>query len=156
MQTPTYKTASKELLDQAAQELADGDVRQASEKGWGAAAQMVKAVAQQRGWRHDGHAYLYRAVATLADETGDTDLHNLFHVASSLHINFYENWLPGSMVQSGLSDVQRFLDKLDPLAASLGHSAWYRILNCWRSTAAMTSSLPACNWLTRPTVNLAK
>ena len=51
-----YKSAGRELLEKARDELAQGDLRQASEKGWGAAAQMVKAVAERRGWRHDGHA----------------------------------------------------------------------------------------------------
>ena len=37
------------MLDQANAELETGDLRQASEKGWGAAAQIVKAAAQNRG-----------------------------------------------------------------------------------------------------------
>ena len=52
-QAPTYRAAGKELFGQAIQELADGGPRQASEKGWGAAAQMVKAMAEQRGWQHN-------------------------------------------------------------------------------------------------------
>ena len=43
-----YRSAATQLLAQARQELARGDVRQASEKGWGAAAQAVKAVAESR------------------------------------------------------------------------------------------------------------
>ena len=38
MTPPTYQTASRHLLAQAGVELAAGDTRQASEKGWGAAA----------------------------------------------------------------------------------------------------------------------
>ena len=52
MQAPQYRAAGRELLAQAKQELAAGDPRQASEKGWGAAAQMVKALAADRGWPH--------------------------------------------------------------------------------------------------------
>ena len=40
MATQTYQTASRHLLAQARVELAAGDTRQASEKGWGAAAQI--------------------------------------------------------------------------------------------------------------------
>ena len=36
MQTVTYQEAARQLLDQGFAELADGDTRQASEKGWGA------------------------------------------------------------------------------------------------------------------------
>ncbi len=61
-QAREYSGAGRDLLVKAREELAQGDVRQASEKGWGAAAQMVRAVAEQRGWEHTGHALLYQAV----------------------------------------------------------------------------------------------
>jgi hypothetical protein len=115
MQVRTYRSASKELLEQAMNELAQGDVRQASEKGWGAAAQMVKAVAQQRGWSHNHHALLHQIVDNLAKETGDNELHQLFHTANSLHINFYENWSTPNGVASGIHDIERLVEKLEPL-----------------------------------------
>ena len=74
MTTQQYHVASRRLLAQARSELAAGDLRQSSEKGWGAAAQMVKAIAQQRGWRHGGHELLYDAVSILAREAGDDDI----------------------------------------------------------------------------------
>ena len=49
MATQKYQQQSRHLLTQALRELDQGDLVQASEKGWGAAAQMVKAVAEQRG-----------------------------------------------------------------------------------------------------------
>ena len=49
MATQTYQQASQRFLAQAKQELAAGDLPQASEKGWGATAQILKAVAEQRG-----------------------------------------------------------------------------------------------------------
>ena len=79
MATRTYHSASRRLLEQAREELAKGDVRQSSEKGWGAAAQMVKAVADQRGWEHAGHRQLFTAVRRLRDETGDQDIRRLFN-----------------------------------------------------------------------------
>ena len=48
-QTKTYQERSWAFLAKAREELAVGDLEQASEKGWGAAAMMVKAVAGQRG-----------------------------------------------------------------------------------------------------------
>ena len=48
--TQKYRNDSRTLLAQGRAELAQGDVRQASEKGWGAAALMLKAIAEQRGW----------------------------------------------------------------------------------------------------------
>ena len=117
MQNPelTYSHASRELLEQAGRELAAGDVRQATEKGWGAAAQMVKAVASRRGWQHNSHSLLYDVVLRLATETGDDDIFTFFHMAGNLHTNFYENWLSGEVAGAGLRYVGQFLDKLEPL-----------------------------------------
>ena len=58
MQGQIYREASRPLLAQAVGEWESGDLRQASEKGWGAAAQMVKALAEQRGWQHNNHPLL--------------------------------------------------------------------------------------------------
>ena len=113
MVTQTYAQAARHLLEQASAELAQDDVRQASEKGWGAAAQMVKAVAEQRGWQHRTHAALFAAVSRLVDETGDADISRLFAVANSLHVNFYENWDTANNVARHLDDVGRLVEKLE-------------------------------------------
>ena len=89
----TYREASRRLLAQAYVELEAGDVRQASEKGWGAAAQVVKAAAQQRGWIHDHHRALFTAVREITNETSDPEIDILFASANYLHINFYEDAL---------------------------------------------------------------
>ena len=54
-QTQTYRERSRALLAEAREELGAGDLEQASVKGWGAAAQMVKAVADERGMPHEHH-----------------------------------------------------------------------------------------------------
>ena len=92
MTSRAYQVASRQLLRQGKEELAAGDVRQASEKGWGAAAQIVKSIAERRAWQHRNHAALFTAVSRLVNETGDEDISLLFAVANSLHVNFYENW----------------------------------------------------------------
>ena len=94
MVTPvvTYREASHSLLGQAHAELDAGDLRQASEKAWGAAAQIVKAAAQLRGWEHDhSHRGLFLTINQLTDEVGDPEIHDLFIFANGLHMNFYEN-----------------------------------------------------------------
>ena len=115
MQTVTYQEAARQLLAQGFDELAAGDSRQASEKGWGAAAQMIKAVAADRGWEHDSHAALYRIIDRLVKETGDNTIHRRFGMANALHQNFYENWGNADYVASGLADVRELLDKLEAL-----------------------------------------
>ena len=117
MVAQTYQTASRHLLAQAREELAAGDTRQVSEKGWGSAAQIVKSVAARRGWEHGSHAALYRVVRRLTNETGDGDIRDLFHIANALHTNFYENWDNAENVAGALSRIERFVDRLEPLAA---------------------------------------
>ena len=115
MQVQTYQEAGRELLAQGFAELEQGDSRQASEKGWGAAAQMLKAVAERRDLEHKRHAALGAMARQLGDENGDQDIRRLFQVASDLHTNFYENLYDVHFVKAGLEDVRLFLDKLEPL-----------------------------------------
>ena len=117
MVAQTCQTASRHLLAQAHIELAAGDTRQASQKGWTAAAQIVKSVAQPRGWAHHDHAALFNVISRLVAETGDDDIRDLFYVAISLEANFYENWDNAANVAGDLVDLELFLDKMEPLAA---------------------------------------
>ena len=106
------------FLTQAYEELAKGDLPQASEKGWGAAAQVVKAIAQQRGWRHFSHRALQRTVSALRQETGDAELTLLFASAETLHVNFYENGYTSETINDHLQQVEQFVDKAEGLLAA--------------------------------------
>jgi hypothetical protein len=112
-QQERYTNASREFLAKAQEALAQGDLVQASEKGWGAVAQMVKAVAARRRWRHGGHADLYQVVDRLVAESGDPQLDLLFGAANGLHTNFYENWMPRGSVERGLAGVREFIQKME-------------------------------------------
>ena len=113
--TTTYREQSRVFLAQAHEELAKGDLQQASEKGWGAAAQMVKAVAQERGWLYRSHRHLQNAVDELRMQTGDEDLDILFGAGENLHQNFYENWYSADSIALRLRLVERFVDKAEGL-----------------------------------------
>ena len=112
-QAQRYQATGKEFLAEARDYLTAGNLRQASEKGWGAAAQMIKCIAHQRGWRHRGHHLLFQAVNRLTRETGDRRLQVLFHAANSLHTNFYEGVMPAGMVEDGLAQVTELVELLD-------------------------------------------
>ena len=116
MTTEKYETACQTLFAQAERELAQGDARQAAEKGWGAAAQAVKAVCERRGWGHHSHYLLRQAVERLGDETDDENLFPLFDSAQNLHKNFYEDFYNVPEVGQSLTRVRRFIDKLDALS----------------------------------------
>jgi len=102
---------SEKYMRDAEDFLSKRDYVQASEKAWGAAAQMVKALAAERGVELRGHGELHREVIRVAKEAGDDEIRLLWQSAISLHQNFYENWLPPEMVEKNVEDVRKFLDK---------------------------------------------
>jgi len=112
-----YQELSAEYLRHAQSRLAAGDLTQASEKGWGAASVLVKAAAESRGWRHDGHRELWQALARLADETDDGEMRRQFGLAGALHTNYYEAWLDAQSVEEYLGEVEPLVGKLDDLAS---------------------------------------
>ena len=116
--TAKYRAQSRVFLSQAFEELDRGDLAQASEKGWGAAAQMVKAIASERGQHHYSHLSLQRIVDTLHRETGDFQLRRQFGIANSLHINFYENRHSYAVIERRLRRVRRFVDRVEGLLES--------------------------------------
>ena len=108
-----YAAQGRIFLEQAFEELSRDDLRQASEKGWGAAAQIVKAYAQDRGLPHDQHFLLYRAVSRLVAETDDDDLRRQFGVATDLHANFYEGEYNERDVRVSLQDITRLIESVE-------------------------------------------
>jgi hypothetical protein len=111
-----YKGASKRLFKDSGKQR---DLRQASEKLWGAAALMVKAVAEERGWKHDGHAELFRAVDKIIDASKDYEIYDLFQVANSLHANFYEGWMTKKQIKMEHICIKKFLEKLEKLSGRI-------------------------------------
>ncbi len=112
LQQELYRRQSDIFLREAKKYLEDGNLYQASEKGWGAAAQAVKAVAEQRGWDHKHHNLIAEAISNLHDETRDTDLVTLYNAANSLHSNFYEDRMSQAVVALNLAQVELLLSKL--------------------------------------------
>ena len=116
--TADYRASSQAMMAQSRTELAQGDLQQASEKGWGAAAQMMKAIAEARGWDHGRHRHLHRIASRLRAETGDRDIYRLFNTASVLHENFYEDQMVAQDIDEALQDVERLLEKLEAIMQS--------------------------------------
>ena len=113
-----YQSVSAQLIEQAHLELEAGDLIQASEKFWGATAQALKAIAQERGWEHNSHAHFYRIVQALIEETGDEDLFDLFGSANLLHINFYEHWMNAAQIRKLADQVEQLINRLDHIQNS--------------------------------------
>ncbi len=116
MLAEAHLEVSRNFLIHAREQLALGDSLQASEKGWGAAAHAVKALAQRRGWRHNSHRDLFVVSSRLTAATGRLEIAELFSVANALHQNFYEGWMNEEHIAMNLDSVERLLDTLDEVA----------------------------------------
>ena len=117
-QVQSYRERSRAFLAQAYEELGAGDLEQASEKGWGAASLMVKAIAEKKGLRHRKHGFLYEVIDTLVEELGDEELDSLFDSANTLHFNFYEGEFGARAVRRKLRNVDKFVDKMSAILDS--------------------------------------
>ena len=82
---------SRRLMEQANYELHSmGDRVQASDKASGAVAQAVKAIAEDRNWRHRSHNLRRDIVGLLAEEFRQPQMRHLQAIADQLHDNYYE------------------------------------------------------------------
>ena len=108
-----YAELSRWCIGEADNYLRHRNNIQASEKGWGATAQALKAIAEDRGWNHGGHGLIVDIAQHVADEQGRPDLVSLFGTAQALHVNFYEDWLSSDTVDVYLNDVKKLLPELE-------------------------------------------
>ena len=107
-----YLKLSEKHLTEAKEFLKRGDYVQVSEKGWDAAAEVVKALAAKEGRELRSHGELHREVIRLVTATGDDEIRHLWLSATALHQNFYENWLPPEIVEKSIEDVKKLIEKL--------------------------------------------
>ena len=77
-----HTEVSRQFIEDAEKYLVQGDLLQASEKAWGAAARKVKAIAEDRGWEHKRHGHLFAVIGNIVADTGQTDLRRLFREAN--------------------------------------------------------------------------
>ena len=112
-----HSAQAREFLDKGREYLAAGDLHQASEKGWGAAAHMAKAVALAQGWQYTRHSHFHRIMNQAGRLTGNASLPFLHGRAEILHINYYElkEDLDAGQIGHDLESVAEMLDILAPL-----------------------------------------
>ena len=84
-----YESQAREFLAKGRGYLADGDLHQASEKGWGAASHMAKAVAVAQGWQYDTHADFSQVLFQARQLAGNPRIQQIRSTANDLHFNYY-------------------------------------------------------------------
>ena len=115
-----YAAMSQRYIEQADEEFAKGDLGQASNKAWGAAALALKSIAERRGWNHNKHGLLYDISGQMADELGQPGLRIMFRSANAMHQNYYEDWMAVDEVRDGIETAKAYLRELEAAQAAAG------------------------------------
>ena len=103
--------AALAFLEDAEREFAAGDVRQASEKLWGASTDAITAVALERGWKRSSHRDMKNAVQRLAVEQDDPLLHAQFAAVEKFHINFFHDALEDHEIETDKPIARAFVHR---------------------------------------------
>ena len=105
--------SSRRLIQQANYELDHrGDRLQATEKAYGAVAHAVKAIAEDRQWRHGSHNLRRTIVDLLGEEFHQRDLTALHALADQLHGNYFEDRLHGWQLRGDIDSLVLLLERL--------------------------------------------
>ncbi len=107
---------ARNFLERSKSYLAQGDLHQASEKGWGAAAHIVKAAAAANGWDYERHDDFDSVVINARQKYRHPSLRQYGNSAHSLHRNYYKRslLLNASVIQEEIDDVERMVNTLQP------------------------------------------
>lgn len=113
-----HENQAREFLGKARDYLSAGDLHQASEKGWGAAAHMAKAVAVAQGWEYETHADFSVVLNQAWQATGNDRLRDLRGIANELHGNYYrrKRHLNAEVIGQDIEGVAELMTALAPLA----------------------------------------
>ena len=115
-----YRQQAYYFLEKSQEYLAEGDLHQASEKGWGAAAWMAKAVAVTQDWEYERHEQFNVVLRNARNATGDDRLPALRGAANELHGNFYtrKRFLDTQDIGQSLDGMADLLEILESLTRS--------------------------------------
>ena len=112
-----YAGQSRDFLAKSRDFLAADDLHQASEKGWGAASHMAKAVAAAQGWEYTTHAHFFSVLRQVSDLAGNPYILDLRATANELHGFYYmrKRELDAGEIGRSLERMAELLELLAPL-----------------------------------------
>jgi len=111
-----YNKLNGKYLKDADELLKQKDYSQASEKYWGAAAEITKAYAESIGKHLKTHADLWDFVIGLNKKEPELNLIHLFADANHLHSNFYEDELRPEVVEELAKSVKKYIQTIKHLS----------------------------------------
>lgn len=107
-----HAAISAKFLRRSREYLANGNLLQASEKGWGAVAHAAKLFAESRdGLNYVGHEHLRDVVTEMGSVTNQhQQIRRWSETANRLHRNFYNDDMDAPTIQTSLNDVEQFVN----------------------------------------------
>ena len=124
---------SQRMIQQAREELDKGDRLQATEKAWGALAQMMKAHGQQRGWLNLGsHRTVGHIARQLAAESDHRRILDAYIAADNGHRNFYDNEMSPPEIAEIIAVVGNVLPALESALGELPRPFTITEESVWR------------------------
>ena len=112
-----YRQQARRFQVKSREYLAEDELHQASEKGWGTADWMAKAVALTYGWEYEKHEQFNVVLDNVRRMLGDNRILELRGVANDLHRNFYtrRRFLDAGSIEVGLDRMGELVEVLEPL-----------------------------------------
>ena len=101
---------ARQLIDDARQEIAAGDLVQGGEKLWGATSHAIRAYRASYALPHGRYAHRRRAVFDLAEQLDNPFVRVTFGIAQSCHGNFYNDWLEQEDLDAYLPDIEQLVN----------------------------------------------
>lgn len=113
-----YRFVQGHYLRHIRRSLDEGDYLQVAEKSWGAFTQTVKAIGADHHIMLSSHVGIFRVAGELAaliapnDPEAAESLNNAVAAANALHMHFYENNMPATVVTQSAGAVSDAIDLL--------------------------------------------
>lgn len=101
---------ARQLIEDARQEIAAGDLVQGGEKLWGATQHALRVYCASHNLPHGRYAHRRRAVFDLAEQLDNPFVRVTFGIAQSCHGNFYNDWLEQEDLDVYLPDIEELVN----------------------------------------------
>lgn len=107
---------AKEFLERSKEYLQDGDLHQASEKGWGAASHIAKAVAVENNWPYEHHNQFDSVIVNARQRYRLPQLRDYGKTAHILRQNDYQHpsLLNPVTIREDIDGVEHLVNALAP------------------------------------------
>ena len=116
---PDHVELAKSFLERSKSYLAQGDLHQASEKGWGAASHIIKAVAAANGWEYERHDDFENVVVNARQRYRQPGILDMSRAGEALHKNYYKRslLLNANIIREDIQKVESMVNILQPFLA---------------------------------------